>query len=82
MQWAKMTRTQTIMLHIVRWETLMFMVSNILDDSSVEMSSMVCLAFGPQYVYFQARQTQVGIIVTRLGLPSVLVNSYVKKVKI
>ena len=52
MQWAKMTRTQTIMLHIVSWETSMFMISNILDDSSVEMSSMIYLAFGPHYVYF------------------------------
>lgn len=34
------------------WATLMCMVSNILDDSSVKMSSMVCLAFDPQYAYF------------------------------
>lgn len=47
-----MAQTQTIMLHIVSCETLIFMVSDILDDSSVEISSMVYVAFGQQYVYF------------------------------
>jgi hypothetical protein len=52
MKWARMAQTQTIMLHIVSWETLIFMVSDILDDSSVEISSMVRVAFDQQYVYF------------------------------